>query len=209
VTKSFLSLLAASSLLGLASPLAAAPPVRHVAKPAAKAAAAAPAASAADPFLLVPEAKPQDVGSPDAIVTALYDVISGDAGTKRDWNRFRSLFYPGARMIPSGKNSKTGKINALVGSTEQYIAANREFLEDEGFHEVELGRRVETYGPLVHVFSAYEGRRKLTDAEPFLRGVNSLQLLNDGTRWWILTVAWTPETAENPLPKDLLNKAKP
>ena len=45
-----------------------------------------------------PPAKPADVASPDAILAATYDVISGPATQKRDWDRFRSLFIPGARL---------------------------------------------------------------------------------------------------------------
>jgi len=46
-------------------------------------------------------ADPRDVGSIDAIIAAAYDVISGSGDKKRDWNRERSLFYPGARLIPT------------------------------------------------------------------------------------------------------------
>ena len=42
-----------------------------------------------------------DVASPDAIIAAAYDVISGPAGQKRDWNRMRSLFYPGCAANPN------------------------------------------------------------------------------------------------------------
>src|SRR5713226_9565207 len=45
----------------------------------------------------VPAAKPDDVKSLDSILKAIYDVISGPAGD-RDWNRFRSLFVPEARL---------------------------------------------------------------------------------------------------------------
>ncbi|MDP8914702.1 MAG: hypothetical protein M3N39_14150 [Pseudomonadota bacterium] len=162
----------------------------------------------ADPFAAIPAARPEDVKSLDAIVAALYDVISGDAGVQRDWNRFRSLFYPGARMIPSGKNAKTGKVGARIASPEAYIQANESFLEGEGFHELELGRHVDSYGTLSQVFSAYEARKKKSDEKPFLRGINSIQLLNDGTRWWVLTLAWAPETPDNPLPERFTKKAE-
>lgn len=165
-------------------------------------------APAADPFASIPAARPEDVKSLDAIVAALYDVISGDAGVQRDWNRFRSLFYPGARMIPSGKNAKTGKVGARIASPEAYIQANESFLEGEGFHELELGRHVDSFGTLSQVFSAYEARNKKSDAKPFLRGINSIQLLNDGSRWWVLTIAWAPETADNPLPERFTKKAE-
>ncbi len=161
----------------------------------------------ADPFASIPKAKPEDVRSLDAIVNALYNVISGDAGVERDWDRFRSLFYPGARMIPTGK-SASGKVGARVASPENYIKSNEAFLEGEGFHETELSRHVDSYGAISQVFSAYEARRKLGDAQPFLRGINSIQLLNDGTRWWVLTIAWSPETPDNPLPDRFTKKAE-
>ena len=164
------------------------------------------AAAPADPFAAIPAAKPADVASVDAIVAALYDVISGDAGVKRDWNRFRSLFYPGARMIPTGKNAQAGRVSARVASPEAYIKANQAFLEGEGFHEREIHRHTDAYGNIVQVFSSYEARRKLGDEKPFVRGINSIQLLNDGKRWWVMTVAWSPETPDHPLPKDYSGK---
>jgi hypothetical protein len=170
-----------------------------------KAQTAASPAAPADPFAAIPEAKPSDVASVDAIVTALYDVISGDAGVKRDWNRFRSLFYPGARMIPTGKNAQTGQVSARVASPEAYIKANEAFLE-EGFHEREIHRHADAYGNIVQVFSSYEARRKLDDDKPFARGINSIQLFNDGKRWWVVTVAWSPETSDHPLPKGYAGK---
>ena len=168
--------------------------------------AAKPEAAPSDPFAGIPAPRPQDVASLDSIVAALYDVISGDAGVERDWDRFRSLFYPGARMIPTGKNAKTGKIGARIASPDEYIKANEAFLEKEGFHEQELSRRVDSFGTIAQVFSAYEARNKLSDPKPFLRGINSIQLFNDGKRWWVMTVAWSPESAEHPLPKRYTEK---
>ena len=46
--------------------------------------------------------RPEDVATPDAIIKAMYDTISGPAG-KRNWYRERSLFLDGARLIPIGK----------------------------------------------------------------------------------------------------------
>jgi hypothetical protein len=166
------------------------------------------AAPAADPFASIPAAKPGDVVSVDAIIAALYDVISGDKGVERDWNRFRSLFYPGARMVPTRIDAKGGKASIRVASPESYIKASEAFLEGEGFHEQEISRKVDAHGALAQVFSAYEARHKLADPKPFLRGVNSIQLLNDGTRWWVLTVAWSPETPQHPLPERLTRKTE-
>jgi hypothetical protein len=168
--------------------------------------AAAPQAAPADPFAGLPAPKPADVASVDSIVTALYEVISGDKGVERDWNRFRSLFYPGARMIPTGRNAKTGKIGARIATPDQYISGNEAFLEGEGFHEQEISRHVDSFGNIVQVFSAYEARHTLKDEKPFVRGINSIQLFNDGKRWWVMSVAWSPETAEHPLPKQYTEK---
>jgi hypothetical protein len=201
-------IVAAACLLALAPP-ALAQDIKPVApaKPAEPAPASRPAqAPGADPLAVIPAARPEDVKSIDAIVAALYNVISGDAGQKRDWNRFRSLFYPGARMIPTGANAKTGKVGARIATPEDYIKANAPFLEGEGFHEQELTRTVDQFGTIAHVFSSYEARNKLGDAKPFLRGINSIQLLNDGSRWWVMTVAWSPETAANPLPASYSKK---
>jgi hypothetical protein len=156
-------------------------------------------------FSLAPKARPADVRSLDAIVTALYEIVSGDAGADRDWGRFRTLFYPGARMIPTGPHHKTGKVGGVVASPNDYIKANEAFLK-EGFHQIELLRHVDNFGVLTHVFSWFEAREKASDAKPFMRGVNSIQLLNDGNRWWILSMAWTPETPTNPLPKEVTDR---
>ena len=77
----------------------------------------------------------------------------------------------------------------------------------EGFFESELARRVEMYGSIAHVFSTYESRHAAGD-KPFARGINSFQLLNDGKRWWVVTIYWQAETPENPLPKEYLKSKK-
>lgn len=146
-----------------------------------------------------PAARPEDVASPDAIVAAVYDVISGPAGQKRNWDRMRSLFAPGARLIPVGRNPD-GRATMRVLTVEEYIAAAGPRLEEMGFFERELGRVEERFGGVLHRFSAYDSRRSPDDPQPFARGVNSFQLMFDGARWWIVTIFWTPETADNPIP---------
>jgi len=150
------------------------------------------------------EANPADVASLDAIMKAVYDVISGDAGKPRDWDRFRGLFHPSARLIPSGKNPKTGIVGANAFSPEDYIKRAEPVFAKEGFYEREKARRVEIYGNIAHVFSTYESFHGPSDKKPFMRGINSFQLLNDGTRWWVVTIFWQGETPENPIPKKYL-----
>ncbi len=147
---------------------------------------------------------PNDVASIDAIITAAYDVISGPAGQKRDWDRERSLFLPGARLIPTSRSvdalSAGDQVTPQVLDVESYIARVTDHLETNGFFEIEIARRTEQFGHIAHVWSTYESRHKADDPEPFMRGINSIQLFFDGKRWWIVTIYWQHETAENPIP---------
>ena len=152
-----------------------------------------------------PDANPADVATIDSTVAALYDVISGPAGKKRDWNRFRSLFIPGARLIPTGKR-QAGGFGSTVIDPEGYITRSSSFLEEQGFFEKEVARRTETFGNIAHVFSTYEARRKADDKEPFMRGINSIQLMNDGKRWWIVSLMWQAEGEGVTLPAQYLPK---
>ncbi len=154
------------------------------------------------------EANPADVSSIDAIMKAVYEVISGDAGQKRDWDRFRTLFHKDARLIPSGKNPKTGAVGARAFTPEEYIERSSPFMEKEGFYEREIARHTDIYGNIAQVFSTYASFHKSGDKTPFQRGINSFQLLNDGTRWWVLTIYWQGETPDAPIPKTYLKTKK-
>lgn len=149
-------------------------------------------------------ANPKDVESMDAILAALYDVISGPAGEKRDWDRMKSLFIPEGRLMPSGKNAQTGNVGYRIWTVQEYIDQAGSNLERDGFFEVEIARRVEEYGTIAHVFSTYESRRNEDDEKPFARGINSIQLLKGQDRWFIVSVFWMGENAEFPLPEKYL-----
>jgi hypothetical protein len=155
------------------------------------------------PAAQAPAADPKDVATMDAIVAALYDVISGPAGQKRNWDRFRSLFAPGARLIPTGRRP-TGEVVSRVRTPEEYITGSSPLLEQNGFFERQVSLRVERFGNIAHIFSTYESRHKVEDEKPFARGINSIQLMNDGKRWWIVTVFWLAEDDKNPLPAEYL-----
>jgi hypothetical protein len=142
----------------------------------------------------------KDVSSPEAIVAAVYDVISGPAGQKRNWDRMRTLFVPDARMIPTGKRP-TGESTRRVLTLEEYITNSGPFLEKDGFFEIEIGKRTEQFGNIVHVFSTYETKRAMTDDKPFMRGINSFQLWYDGKRWWVITILWQGESKDTPIPE--------
>ena len=148
-------------------------------------------------------ADPKDVASIDAILNALYDVISGPAGQTRDWQRMRTLFLPGARLIPTA-HQPDGTTAAHMYDVDGYIERASKAFATQGFYERGVSNRVEQFGRIAHVFSTYEARHDAKDAKPFLRGINSIQLMNDGTRWWVVTVFWQAEDAQTPLPEKYL-----
>jgi hypothetical protein len=167
---------------------------------------AAPAASTASPTPAHPAA-PADVSSMDAILRSLYDVISGPAGQKRDWDRFRSLFYDGARLIPATKPAD-GPPRARLLDVEGFVTRASANSAQQGFYEKEIARRVDQFGSIAQVFSTYESRHAADDAKPFARGINSIQLYFDGTRYWIITILWDAERPDNPLPAKYLETVK-
>ncbi len=130
-------------------------------------------------------ANPADVESIEAIIAAAYDVISGPAGKKRDWKRERSLFISGARLIPTAVDAGRNDVDLApqVLDVDAYIA------------------RVE---PFAHVWSTYESRHDPNDAKPFMRGINSIQLFNDESRWWILSIYWQHESPQHAIPEEYL-----
>src|SRR6266851_5624905 len=145
---------------------------------------------------ILSEADPSDVGSIDAIIAAAYDVISGPAGKKRDWERQRSLFISGARLIPTAVDAGRNDVDLApqILDVDAYIARVERYFANTAFYEKEITRRIEQFGQIAHVWSTYESRHDPNDAAPFMRGINSIQLFNDGNRWWILSIYWQHET---------------
>jgi hypothetical protein len=160
---------------------------------------AAPQQTPPDPFAGVPAAKPDDVKSIESILAALYDVISGPPG-ERDWNRFRSLFMPNARLT-SAEKSPDGVVRVRPNSVEDYVRLGGGYFLKNGFFENPIVSRVQTFGNVAQVFSSYESRHAPGEA-PFARGINSFQMAFDGKRWWVVNILWDEERPHNPLPKE-------
>lgn len=143
------------------------------------------------------------VVSIDAIINNLYAVISGEKEQERDWDHFRYLFHANAKLIPAGKNPE-GTVSVRYLSPLDYIKTSGAWLVSNGFFEVEIYREVQQFGKIAHVLSTYQAYQSAGETVPFLRGINSIQLLNDGERWWILNVYWTQESESQPIPKQYL-----
>lgn len=153
-----------------------------------------------------PAANPADVESIDAIMTAVYDVISGEAGEERDWDRFRSLFIPEARLMPTWTRPD-GTHGYIVWSPEEYIERAGAQLVANGFFEDEAYRVTERWADIAHAFSTYNSYRTAADMEAgttFQRGINSFQLMWDGERWWVVSIMWEAEGPNRPIAEEYL-----
>jgi hypothetical protein len=190
-------LLALSAVAGAQAP-AAAPPMGHMMH----GGMGAPGGHMAG----IPKPAAADVASPEAIVDAYYGALAGPAGKKRDWNRFLSLFFPGAKLLPTEGKGHSGTMPHTF-TPSKYLFDTESNMLQEGYIPREVTRRSESFGKLLHVWSTYEVRHAASDAEPFVRGVTSFQLFDNGQRWWIVDVAWQPETTKLKLPaEDLAQK---
>lgn len=147
---------------------------------------------------IVPVAEEQAI---DKLVARVYAAISGPAGP-RDWEAFKALFVPEARLVPVGDKGP------LVLDVQGYIDRAGAMMAKEGFYESEVARRVERYGNVAHVFSTYESRHAPGEA-PFARGINSIQLVRTPAGWRVLHIVWQSETPTLPIPSGYLPKTDP
>jgi hypothetical protein len=158
-------------------------------------------------------AAPPDAASVDAIVAALYGSVSHGADASPDFDRMRRIFLYVGMLVPpkaAGADFRALDVDQFAERYEKSVAARKEKGEPAtGFFEREISRRTDCFGNICQVFSTYESRHSATDATPFQRGINSIQLLRDGNRWWIASVVWDVERADNPIPAAYLPSAKP
>jgi len=145
----------------------------------------------------------KDVKTEDAIIKALYEVISGEPNTPRDWDRFRFLFKPEGQLIPTRK-SDTGDLTIKPLTADEYVQLFQSRIPT-GFFERELSRKSESYGTVTHAFSTYETKEK-KDGPVTNRGINSIQLFKDKDRYYIVTIFWCAESMGFPLPPQYLTK---
>ena len=142
-----------------------------------------------------------DVATVDGIIGALYDVISGPAGD-RDWDRLRALCKPSAQFN-AGSRNREGDWSYRARSLAEYIEGSAKFFQQSAFYETEISRQVHQFAHIAQVFSTYEFR--LSEAGPAnARGINSLQLVYDQDRWWIVNILWDSESEATPIPAEYL-----
>ena len=151
-----------------------------------------------------PQARPEDVGTVYSTVKASYDAISGPPGQILNLDRFRSLFLPNAQLV--SVSVKGGQTSAHVMTLKEFTDMVSAMIGKDGHVEHELTERVDAYGSIANVWSAYEARTTPDDPH-VIRGINSIQLFNDGKRWWISGAQWQHENPSTPIPAKYLSGA--
>lgn len=146
-----------------------------------------------------PAARASDVQTVDGIMGALYEVISGGIGEQRNWSRMRSLFIPEARIMAIFPKKDNKEFGLRILSVSDYIANSGPRLMEVGFREKELARKTEQWGEMLQVMSSYETVEEKDNVKR--RGINSLQLMYDGTRWWIISLLFEAERPQLSLPE--------
>ncbi len=149
-------------------------------------------------------ARPEDVSSPEAIVKADYETISGGVGVPRQWARALTLYDPNARQFSVYKDSKPGTLTIWNPTLREFADEADGHLVSEGFVEKELAHRIYRFGNVATVLSSYEG--KFASGKLYSRGVNIYQVYYAGNRWWISSTSWDAESYINDIPQELLPK---
>jgi len=147
-----------------------------------------------------------DGSSVDAILAAMYQSVSHGPEDEPNWKRMHEIFLPVGVLIPPKRADAAEHsvldVDAFQERVRKGMAAAKERGDSTAFFESEIARRADCFGNVCQIFSTYEGRHAPGDEKPFVRGINSIQLVKDGKRWWIASVAWDTERPDNKIPEE-------
>jgi hypothetical protein len=143
-----------------------------------------------------------DVSTIEGVIAALYRSVSFEAGGEPDWQLLRFLMLPRAVLAQPMQGSDQVELLTV----EEYIsrfkqALDRSTLRTTGFHETIARIETTSFGRTVHSHVVFEARTDPAAAEPIGRGVDSVQLVRTGGRWWIAAIATELERPGQPIPE--------
>jgi hypothetical protein len=129
------------------------------------------------------------VKSIDGIVNEILEIISVEKGESIDLDKFRNLFVPNARFSMLMPNDSIPQPLETV-SLEEFAEMLDDPYYEEGYLEYELGKVVDEYNGIAHVFQSFYGKDSEGVEE---RGITSYQLVFFNDRWWIVNILWTTD----------------
>ncbi len=144
-----------------------------------------------------PEANPEDVESPEAVVEAAAEAISGPPG-ERDLDRFRSLFHPEANLVSTDREN--GEPAQGEWTLQEYVSLFKKAFADSALYERVVNTVTQRFGDMAHVWATFEQRHS-PDDDPYRRGIDAFQLWYDGERWWIRNIIAHAEREGAPIPE--------
>lgn len=150
-----------------------------------------------------PVPAPEDVETLDGIMKAYYEVVSGAEGDPSEWERDKSLHIPDALVVIT---SSRGDSTIFRPVTISEWHANSGPTMTRSFFEYEISREVRQHGSTVHVWSTYEWRSS-PDGPVGGRGINSIEMVWDGNRYWI--TSWSFDGRGTPVPLEYMPKSIP
>lgn len=148
---------------------------------------------------LRPAADPRDVASPEALVRALHDAMSGPEG---DWDekRLLSLCLPNTTFAMPQADAQ-GKIHVIVVPVEALGRVLQKAHERSPWLERTLVRHI-TQRENIAVGYYNIDARKTPDGPVVQRGICICEMIYDGQRWWIASYVWE-DIGQRAWPKDL------
>ncbi len=113
----------------------------------------------------------------------------------------RDLMMPQATLSPLAK-AADGSYAPHILTIDGWVEA----VKKRGhimLYERQVKVSTDMYGHIAHLWSTYE-LRFTPDGKADVRGINSIEAVNDGKRWRILNIQWQAETPDEPVPTKYL-----
>jgi hypothetical protein len=150
-----------------------------------------------------PEPKPATIATAclpsttlEELTKALDEAVSGPGD--KDRACLRDLLLPDARLTPIRK-AEDGTFAPRIFTVDDWINA----VAKRGsavMYERQVKVKSETYGHFAHLWSTYE-IRPTPDGKADVVGINSVQAINDGTRWKVISILWEADATAGPMPE--------
>jgi hypothetical protein len=134
-------------------------------------------------------------GTLDELIKAIDDAVSGPGD--KDRACLKALLLPEARLSPLSK-TQDGSYSPHILTVDGWIEAVRK-RGSAAFYERQVKVSSDVYGHIAHLWSTYE-IRPTPDGKAQVRGINSIQAINDGNRWRVVEILWEAETPAETIP---------
>ena len=143
--------------------------------------------------------------TPAGQIEALYGMVSIDPGPEPDWEMFRDVFLEEALLVFSPRGTQPMRPMSVGGFIQDWKDFFRDAeLEERGFYETIAAMKVTEFGSIAHAFVIFEPRYGEGGPDIQLRGLDSIELSHDGTRWWVAAITTDFEGPGKTIPDSII-----